>query len=661
MQSLVLFLLACGAVSIDRVSIDPKSGHFVDPDGRVLVFHGVNVVQKKAPWHPTLGDFNVNSSLNAEDMANLKKWGFNAVRLGVMWQGVEPSMGNYNATYLKIMRQIVDDLYKHGIYTIVDFHQDSFSPQWCGEGIPNWMVPMLGPVTDNCNGFVSRIAELIGECKTFSSFHIPTDPSTGFPSLDHCLDRTFDAYSRTPELVSAWGNFYANKTLQQKFHDFWSRVATEFAGASGVIGYDLLNEPLNGNFYEEWKRLLPGYLDINILQPMYQSLHDVIRAVDPDAIIMYEPAPFPSTYPSNIPVLHGVHPLGFTEGPAKEDKAHHALSYHVYSCGFAVQDCNRQGDPTSADCEVCDKYARDAITTRNDDVKKLGGGVFLTEFGSCSGSDICIAEIKRVADLADSAMHSWAYWQFKYYDDITTVSGPMEGFYKSDGSLQTAKVTALSRTYATTIAGTPLDVKFDSVTGAFRLRYEVEESLQHLPTEVFLNKELNYGGNLYQIHVMNGNATEKGDNRLHVLPMAAGTVDVAIVRQQLLASTLSDVTTENGVVVKWSSVDAATTGFELSSVGKMIKVYGDSGSLLCSLSMEPSDNEPKRCIVKEGDAHDLLFNYRIELWKQGVGVGHELVQTISSSAFGPLLSKVMRIDWDDSKSDAPTKNSEIVV
>jgi hypothetical protein len=77
--------------------------------------------------------------------------------------------------------------------------------------------------------------------------------------------------------------------------------------------------------------------------------------------------------------------------------------------------------------------------------------------------------------------------------------------------------------------------------------------------------------------------------------------------------------------------------------------------------MEPSDNEPKRCNVKEGDAHDLLFNYRVELWKQGANGGHELVHTISSSTFGPLLSKVIRLSWDDSKIDASKKNSEIVV
>merc|ERR1719158_1668919 len=104
--------------------------------GRVRTFHGVNAVQKSFPWLPSTGSFDHESSLNREDISNLKKWGFNVVRLGVMWPGVEPAPGKYNQTYLQVMRKLVDDMYAHGIYTIVDFHQDAFSQKFCGEGVP---------------------------------------------------------------------------------------------------------------------------------------------------------------------------------------------------------------------------------------------------------------------------------------------------------------------------------------------------------------------------------------------------------------------------------------------------------------------------------------------------------------------------------------------
>jgi hypothetical protein len=57
---------------------------------RNLIFHGVNAVYKIAPWHPSTTGFDPLSSLSDIDAANLKSWGFNIVRLGVMWPGKFP-------------------------------------------------------------------------------------------------------------------------------------------------------------------------------------------------------------------------------------------------------------------------------------------------------------------------------------------------------------------------------------------------------------------------------------------------------------------------------------------------------------------------------------------------------------------------------------------
>jgi hypothetical protein len=54
---------------------------------------------------------------------------------------------------------------------------------------------------------------------------------------------------------------------------------------------------------------------------------------------------------------------------------------------------------------------------------------------------------------ADAAFQSWAYWQFKYFFDITTAGDNSESFYDKHGSLQMNKLATLSRTYATAIAG----------------------------------------------------------------------------------------------------------------------------------------------------------------------------------------------------------------
>jgi len=48
----------------------------------------------------------------------------------------------------------------------------------------------------------------------------------------------------------------------------------------------------------------------------------------------------------------------------------------------------------------------------------------------------------------DQYLVGWAYWEYKNFADLTTSAGTgSEGFYNSDGTLQTNKVAALARIY----------------------------------------------------------------------------------------------------------------------------------------------------------------------------------------------------------------------
>jgi endoglycosylceramidase len=60
-------------------------------------------------------------SLNS-DIADLKSWGFNFVRLGVMWEAVETSPGVYDEAYLAKVDALITRLGKAGLYTLVDAH-----------------------------------------------------------------------------------------------------------------------------------------------------------------------------------------------------------------------------------------------------------------------------------------------------------------------------------------------------------------------------------------------------------------------------------------------------------------------------------------------------------------------------------------------------------
>ena len=59
---------------LSKIAIDPESRQFIDENGRSVLFHGVNIVYKVAPYIPSDGAFDAGDSLNDEDIQNLKKW-----------------------------------------------------------------------------------------------------------------------------------------------------------------------------------------------------------------------------------------------------------------------------------------------------------------------------------------------------------------------------------------------------------------------------------------------------------------------------------------------------------------------------------------------------------------------------------------------------------
>jgi len=121
-----MLLAACSATLFNsvvaKIAVNPDTRQLVDDAGRAVVFHGVNVVYKVAPYIPSQGEFEPQLSLNDEDIENLKSWGMNFVRLGVMWEAVERTAGDFDIDYLHEVDALVTKLGEAGIYTLVDMH-----------------------------------------------------------------------------------------------------------------------------------------------------------------------------------------------------------------------------------------------------------------------------------------------------------------------------------------------------------------------------------------------------------------------------------------------------------------------------------------------------------------------------------------------------------
>lgn len=189
------------SAAISRLDIDSANRTFIDQQNRQVMMHGVNVVYKVAPYIPSTGAFDAQDSLNDEDIANLKKWGFNLVRLGVMWEGVERQPGVYDETYLNQVETLINKLGDAGIYTLVDAHQDVFARNICGEGVPDFYAKDAIGKHPTCfnsllDPIVSPFLSMFGICTDFNSFGF-ADDENGDPVIPDCQTRDFYTYYET--------------------------------------------------------------------------------------------------------------------------------------------------------------------------------------------------------------------------------------------------------------------------------------------------------------------------------------------------------------------------------------------------------------------------------------------------------------------------------
>ncbi len=197
------------AATVPSGPVGHQGRWLTDGAGRVLLLHGVNMVAKDPPYEPTAAGF------SDDDAAWLAANGFRIVRLGVLATGLMPTPGKVDDAYIDSIAGTVDLLARHGIYTLLDFHQDGWGPSIGDDGFPAWMT----------------------QTKDAKDTH------TTFPLY----------YVTNPAIQQAFQSFWDNvaapggATLQAHYAAMFSALAKRFAGNPSVLGYDLFNEPWPGN------------------------------------------------------------------------------------------------------------------------------------------------------------------------------------------------------------------------------------------------------------------------------------------------------------------------------------------------------------------------------------------------------------------------------
>jgi endoglycosylceramidase len=417
-----LALVPAAASAAPKLPLSHAGRWITDANGRVVVIHGINMVYKLPPYYPQAIGF------GADDAAFLNSIGFNAVRVGVLWQAVEPQPGVYDDGYLKHIAATVQTLAQHGIVSLLDFHQDQYNQLFQGEGFPDWSVQDDG---------------------------LPPEPQLGFGA----------DYIGMPALERAFDHFWDNSPgpggigLQDRYVAAWAHVAARFAGNPNVLGYEIMNEPWPGSIWPSCAQTqgCPTF-DTGPFAAFYHRAINAIRAVDRRKLIWYEPQVL-FNYGSN------------TNLPALGDPR----------LGFAFHDYCLQHDEGAGttSCQTLDDTVFANALAR---VAKTGDALLETEFGATMDASVLVPAVQR----ADRDMVSWLEWAYCGCDDPTTsgpgaqqaiVLDPRKPPTGANLNLPTLRI--LVEPYPQLVSGTPSSWGFASATKTFSLRYSTARASGH--------------------------------------------------------------------------------------------------------------------------------------------------------------------------------------
>jgi endoglycosylceramidase len=410
----VVILALLSLLALARPGVAAPPGHagrwITDPHGRVLTLHGLNMVYKLAPYEPSATGF------GADDAAFLARNGFNVVRLGVIYGAVEPSPGAYNDAYLASIAATVRSLGAHGIYTLLDFHQDQYNERFHGEGFPAWAVQDDG---------------------------LPNAPDLGFPGN----------YTGMPALQHAFDHFWADTGgLQEQYASAWGHVASKFAANSHVLGYDLFNEPWPGT---NWAPCLTGCpaFDAQLGAAQAKAIA-AIRGADRRHVVWYEP---------NVLFNFGAAP---THLPDFHDPRA-GMSFHDYCAGTTAAAC-RKGEQTA----ISNAIARSSATGDAALLTEFGAtndtSVLTRVADEADAQQMPWIEWAYCGcgDPTTSASPPTAQAL------VIDPSKPPRG-----SNVQTSTLRALARPYPRVVAGTPKSFGFSQ--GKFRLSYSTRRASGH--------------------------------------------------------------------------------------------------------------------------------------------------------------------------------------
>jgi endoglycosylceramidase len=463
----------CAPAALARGTLLSHSGRWiVDGQGRVRIFHGIGVMNYSPPNLPAAMGF------GSKDAAFLSEHGFNLVRLGMNWSGIEPSPGVFDPSYLASILGTMRQLEARHIYTLLDWHQDDWGLAANGiDGAPAWAT-----LTDG----------------------LPNPP----------LGYGFGMFG-DPAQQAAFDNFWANAQgpggvgIADRFAAMLAFYAGQFRREPYLLGYDIFNEPNAGTQWATCANPAGCPLFDAKLSAWYQRIVPTLRAADPAHLIWIEPNVF-FDFAANT---------NLADPQGKDPNT--GFDFHTYCLGDGAAGALPPVPNNGPGCAV-----EEALNLNNAQAYQSSSGAALLNSEWGATNDPLVAE-RQTAEF-DSSMVGDVFWDYNnLVPDIKTQPGP--------SNENAPLLSALDRPYPPIIAGTPSGWSWDSTTGKFTLQYSTTlpdgRSAAGLETEIYLPK-LHYPTG-YQALVTGARVTESTATRLQLRNSAqATTVEVAVTPRQ---------------------------------------------------------------------------------------------------------------------------------
>ena len=405
-----------------------KGMRFADEAGNEILFNGVNVVCKDPAQGYLFPDLE-------PAFRRFREQGFNLIRLGIFWDGVEPQPGVYDTAYLQRVKEVIALAWRYGLYTMLDMHQDLFSRKW-EDGAPLWATL-----------------------------------DDGLPHPENCT-MWYDAYLQSEAVIRAADNFWKNAPaedgvgLLDHYTAMWEMLAETFDPCEGVIGFEPMNEPFMGSlakaaFGEAAMKTAARFTDYDPANPLAMSAEQAafymgvvaekLTAFDTDTLMpFYHRIQQAVERVSDKPLITGGNIYSSSTIPTGikrlDARGHQIYAPHGYD---AVVDSDRYESFSKANVEALFADKRSSQT-------ELQLPVIVGEWGAFPSREFTNDLIRHMNGILERYLWSSAYWQWQ------------------PGLENDPHYAALSRAYPVSTAGEVRSYHYDAEKKTFTLRYAAD-------------------------------------------------------------------------------------------------------------------------------------------------------------------------------------------